>query len=166
MKKLLYIASIVAFIASITACKTTEQNYRAAYELATQKKQSDDTVTDRLISQENIPSQVTVGGVTLPMKTEYTRQVRDIEGADPDNFKKYNVVIASFRQLFNAKSVRKRAVEAGFDNAFVVVNNQQVYFVIAQSCATPAEAEAALKKVENVKPVVMNNPYPYILSRP
>ena len=38
MKKLLYIASIVAFIASITACKTTEQNYRAAYELATQKK--------------------------------------------------------------------------------------------------------------------------------
>lgn len=166
MKNIVYIVIIIALICSISACKTTEQNYRAAYELAQQKKAGTDTVTDRLIDREAGPAQVTVGGISLPMKTEYTRPVRDLEGFNINDFQKYNVVIASFRQLFNAKSVRKRAIEAGFDKAFIVINNEQVYYVIAASCATPAEAEAALKKVNDVKPVVMKSPYPYIMRRP
>lgn len=166
MKKIVYLSIIIAALASISACKTTEQNYRAAYELAQQKKTSTDTVTDRLIEREAGPAQVTVDGISLPMTTEYTRPVNNLEGFNAGDFKKYNVVIASFRQLFNAKSVRKRAIEAGFDKAFIVSNNQQVYFVIAVSCTTPTEAEAALKKVTEVKPVVMKSPYPYIMRRP
>lgn len=166
MKKIVYLTIIIALISSISACKPTEQNYRAAYELAQQKKAGTDTVTDRLIDSEAAPAQVTVDGISLPMKTEYTRPVRDLDGFNIADFKKYNVVIASFRQLFNAKSVRKRAIEAGFDKAFIVVNNEQVYIVIAASCSTPAEAEAALKKVNDVKPVAMKSPFPYIMRRP
>ena len=166
MKQIIYIAIIIAIFSTISACKTTEQNYRAAYELAQQKKTDTDTITDRLINREAGPARVTVDGVSLPMKAEYTRPIRDLEGFNIGDFKKYNVVIASFRQLFNAESVRKRAIEGGFDKAFIVINNEQVYIVIAESCSTPAEAEAALKKVNDAKPVVMKSPYPYIMRRP
>lgn len=167
MKKIIFSIITTAMFCSIfSACKTSEKNYRAAYELAQQKKTDSDSETDDLIKKDDQPRQLTIDGVTLPIKSIYTTPVRNIEGFNPADVKKYNVVIASFRQLFNAKSVRKRAIDAGFDKALILVDRDQVYYVVAQSCATAAEAETALKKVTKSNPVVMKDPFPYILRRP
>ncbi|MDE6353164.1 MAG: SPOR domain-containing protein [Muribaculaceae bacterium] len=167
MKNTIYSIIAISLICStFTSCKTSEKNYRAAYELAQQKKTESDGETDNLIKKEEGPQSTLIDGVVLPVKSVYTSPVRDIEGFDPADVKKYNVVIASFRQLFNAKSVRKRAITAGFDKAYILVDRDKVYYVVAQSYSTAAEAEAALKKVTKAEPVVMKSPYPYILRRP
>lgn len=48
MKKILLIISVIVVVFSITSCKTTEENYRSAYELAKEKKtETGDSLIDR-----------------------------------------------------------------------------------------------------------------------
>lgn len=163
MKKLILIIALVAVI--LPACKTTEANYRAAYEIAKQKEKAgiDSTVYAK-IRQEARPHQVVVGGDTIAMKAEYVTLVPDMD-QNSDLFLQYNVVTGQFKQLFTAKDMRKRLINNGFADAIVIQTREPLYYVVAVSVATPAEAAEALKKVrESSFPT--RDPFPWILKRP
>lgn len=165
MRFMLILLLAGAMLPTMWSCKTSEANYRAAYELARQKDTAgvDSTVYSRIRSEER-PQTVVAGGDTLAMKTEYVR-LTDGCGGTAEGFRPYNVVIARFKQLFNAKSVRSRAIEAGYKDAFIVQTREPLYYVVAVSCATTAEARKALADVTKRQPVVMRDPCPFILRK-
>lgn len=165
MRFMLLMLLVGAMLPTAWSCKTSEANYRAAYELARQKETAGvDSTVYSAIRREERPQTVVIGGDTLAMKSEYVR-LTDGCGGTSEGFRPYNVVIARFKQLFNAKSVRSRAIEAGYSDAFIVQTREPLYYVVAVSCATPAEAREALADVSRREPVVMRDPCPFILHK-
>lgn len=165
MRNIIVIIITAAIITAASGCKTTEENYRAAYELAKQKNASggiDSTIYSR-IRNEARPQTTIVNGDTLAMKSEYVRLTPDC--GSPEQFHTYNVVIAQFKQLFNAKSVRKRAIEAGYADALIVQTREPLYYVVAASSNSTAEIQKSLGKIQSTPPVVLKEPCPFILRR-
>lgn len=162
MKKTVVIGAIAGLVVAVTGCKTTEANYRAAYEIAKEKQMDggDSTVTAGL-KNEQLPRMTVFSGVKLPIRTEPLNLTKD-GGGDPSTFKVYNVVAASFKQLFNANSFRDRLKQQGFDS-FLVHNRQRTYFVVALTTQSPAEAAEALERLKGLDGVVMKAPFPYVL---
>lgn len=161
MKKILFVAAIAAVV--LTGCKTTEANYRAAYEIAKEKQQraEDDGSTARLQTFAD-PKEITVDGIKLMMHTEPIGFIAD-GGVTRESIRKYNVVVGRFRQLFNAKQMRERLIASGYDEACVVTTRDAGYYVIAESCATATEAEKGLEKVKDDSTLSLRAPLPYIL---
>lgn len=106
-----------------------------------------------------------IGSDTLPMTTQYVSFTTQA-GGDVADFHRYNIVIAQFKQLFNAKAMRARAVEAGYTRSFVVQTREPLYFVIAESLKTPAEARHALDSIRAAGLLPMKEPAPWVLRTP
>lgn len=150
MKKIVYLL-MAAMLLSLFGCKTTEANYRSAYELAVKNKAPKDTVNDG-IDSDAIPEQW----------AEYVAFTQDA-GGDKSNMKTYCVVVAQFKQIFNAKAMRNRLESMGYSKAFIVQNAKPDYYVVAQSFETVSEAETALKAISKDKNLIIRTPYPRIL---
>ena len=104
MKKTFLLLAIATL--SLTACKTTEANYRAAYEMALQKdKEGIDEETYALIKQEEAPQEIGSEGDKLRVITQSVVVTKNA-GNDDASIRRYNVAIGSFRQVFNAKAMR------------------------------------------------------------
>lgn len=162
MKKIIHAAAIVALILSVASCKTTEANYRAAYEIAKEKQLDggDSTVTAGL-KNELQPRMMTIQGVQLPVRTEPLVATKD-GGKTTAELKVYNVVAASFRQKFNAQSYQKRLIEAGYDS-FLANNRAGTFFVVAATTQSPAEASAQLDKLKGESGFHFQPTFPYVL---
>lgn len=167
MKRFPILISLTALLAAVgaTSCKTTEENYRKAYETAVAQRQEatgiDSTIYGRIRNSANT-STLLVGGEELPMRSEYIGYDAD-GGSSRDNVKKYNIVAGQFRQIFNAKQMRQRLMDAGYDSAMVVHTREPLYYVITQSITTPQEALKAWRKVNSDKGIVLKSPLPFIL---
>lgn len=149
----------------MTGCKTSEKNYRAAYEVAKQKMNEsavDSTVLDK-ISQAQQPKETILEGVTLPIRTFPIGYAKD-GGASKEVVRRYNVVVGQFRQIFNAKAMRERLRINGYEGAFVLTDRNQNFYVVAVSCSTPAEAAVALDKVKANPTISLKAPLPWILQ--
>ncbi len=155
---------IIIFITAITftSCKTTEANYRKAYETAREKHfdGGDSTVTENL-KNNMLPKNLVIQGISLPVRTEAMGITKN-GGATKETIKLYNVVTASFKQLFNAQSMRKRLSELGY-NSFILHNRDLTYYVVAGTADTPKEASEMLNKVRNETSIITHNPFPYVL---
>lgn len=161
MKKLILFLTILSLTAGFYSCKTTEANYRNAYETAkTKRTQTGDSVTTEALIDQQRPKPITVDGVTMNVRTEY---VRPADRAQASLLKKYCVVVGRFRQIFNANSMAKRLVEGGYPNAFVVRNGMDEHYVVAASTAIPAEAAAMIERIQNDRSLTLHSPYPYVL---
>jgi len=162
MKKLVFVVMFAALL--LGGCKTSESNYRAAYEVAKQKKNDSavDSVTLAKIARTDLPQETTLEGVKLPMRTFPIGYAKD-GGASREVVKHYNVVVGQFRQIFNAKAMRERLMAAGYGGAFVLNDRDQNYYVVAASCATPLEAAEALEKVRKDPTISLKEPLPWIL---
>lgn len=146
-----------------TGCKTTEANYSAAYEIAKQKK--DAGLTDEELAgfrrEEAMPKTVYKGD-SIPLKGMYVKRV---EGAQVHL---YTVVAASFKQLFNARSVMKRLQEAGGEWSEPVLlqdPRDQRYYVGAFTTASLDSAVTAMRHLEASSPVTLTSPNPFILRK-
>ena len=164
MKKLILMA--IALIAlGFVACKPTENNYRKAYE--------------RTIARDSVrtPFEQTIYGryrrdvQTIPMhagtdtvNVHSTRvYLTDGEGARREQMRKFCVVIAEFKQLLNARSIRDRFKAAGYADAFIVQTAEPYYYVIAASYPTLADALTLKNHLTQSTPVALKAPCPYIL---
>lgn len=164
MKKILTLTAAALVLAG---CKTSEANYRAAYETAkrqTEARHGDPDVPTRQLQQYDMPRPTAVApGDTLPVLKERVTPV-NVEGITTGGkVQAYNVVVGQFRQMFNAKAMLGRLIPGGYKDAFVVKDSQQVYYVIAQSGATPDEAGMALRSVEADSTMRLSAPLPFIL---
>lgn len=156
---------LILALASLTACKTSEANYRAAYEKTVAAREAADEgdayAYDR-DSKQSAAQAVIVGSDTIPVVIERVSVV-SADGETAPQALAYNVVAGRFKQRFNAFSLRDRLVAAGYKDAFVVQNAEPYYFIVAATFATAKEAQTALDRLKADAPVVMNPPLPYIL---
>lgn len=163
MKKILI--PIVVMLLGLSACKTTEQNYRNAYETAISHREDnsgvDSTIYSRIRNSAH-KSQLAVGSDTLDIRTEYIGYPEG-GGSSRETVQRYNVVTGQFKQIFNAKAMRQRLIDQGYD-AFIVNTREPLYYVVAATCSTAAEAAEQLHRVEADKSIVLKAPLPFILQ--
>lgn len=154
MNKAYYLLNMVAFmlLLSVASCKTTEENYKAAYDIAVKKQESGagkDVST--IISQEKRKREYQlIGKDSIRVKTEY---ISMIDGP-VNNVEKYGIVVGEFKQVFNARSYRNRINNIENDSvnpAFVVMNRMKQYYVIYRSFESKNAAAAFMKNESNFK---------------
>lgn len=162
---ILYPLAATALCLAPTSCKTTEANYKKAYEAAVEKQNegyTDEEIT-AMAREEAIPKTVYKGD-SIPMRGVYVNTVK----LDPPvaTALRYNVVVASFKQRFNAMSVLSRLQAAGYDNCRLLIDKDQLYYVAASTTDSLDDAVATLRQLKDSSPVALKPPFPYILRRP
>lgn len=165
MKRTALILASVALLAT-AGCKTTEENYRAAYEKAVQARAEQDSIDSTIYGHERRRQQTTTVDTPsgpVEVKVQLVR-VTDEGGGIAENLRRFNVVVGQFKQLFNAKSLRERLVDAGYPGAFVVETGEPYYYIVLASFADAAQAKAELEKFEGAGAFAMKAPCPFILD--
>lgn len=165
-------AALLLSLLAATSCKTSEANYRAAYEAAVESINEGYTTEElEAIAREEAMPKTLFRGDSIPLKGVYVNTVK-LPGADSDSAarqlpaRQYNVVVAQFKQRFNANSVLKRLQEGGFPDALLLIDRDQMYYIVAGTTDSLEDAVALLRRVESSSPVAMKSPCPFILRRP
>lgn len=164
MKYKIFLAAAAAVALLAGGCKTTEANYRSAYEKALEKRNEGLSAEEiaAFAREEAIPRTV-FRGDSIPLRGAY---VKCVAGGVDGQILPYSVAVATFRQKFNAESVFKRLQAAGFTDAALLVDKDERYLVAATTDSTLESAVGSLRRVETTSPVAMRAPFPYILKRP
>lgn len=149
---------------ALFGCKTTEENYRRAYEAVKQKETDglEGTIFNRY-RERAVEANTIYGSDTLRYVRESVRVTLD-QGVPQERMKRYNIVVGQFKQLFHAKSMRDRFVEAGYPAAFIVQTGEPLYYVVAFTTEQPQEAATQLQKLQTSSPIRLADPCPWILS--
>lgn len=164
MKKTAFIVVAMIMALSFNSCKTSEKNYKAAYDITMNKKrameETDSETYGKILAEKNQATAI-VNGDSVKLVTEYVNMVDD----SPKLLKKYNVVVGEYKQIFNARSFRDR-LKAENKQSYVVMDAKRMYFVVAEGFDTSSEAAEYLKNIH--KNVKMRIPIenPWILKRP
>ena len=154
---------------ALTGCKTSEENYRKAYERATAKNDRNVTEFENTI-YNRYRGQVRDVAVDLDGRTVNTKVIR--VKVTPDGggirewLKKYSVVVGEFKQLFNARSMQTRFVDAGYPRAFLVENGEPYYYIVIDSSNDLAAMEVLADSLRQSSPIPLKDDFPYILQTP
>lgn len=165
MKKIFFILGILALLGAVS-CKTTEANYRAAYEKVMEKQtETGDSLTTAMLRKSQEPSTITFNenGKQYPLPVLTVPVNRKVDAGQQDGLRLYCVTVGRFKQVFNAKSMCERLVGDGYAEACVVHDRQNYYYVVASSAASPAAATEQLEAVRADKRLSLRAPFPYIL---
>lgn len=154
MNKTLYLIGSIVFMMLLSAasCKTTEENYKAAYDIAVKKQESGAgrDVSSYISRERRLNEYKQVGTDSVRIVIEH---VSVVDGP-VNNAEKYGVVVGEFKQVFNARSYRDRinnAENSPETPAFVVMNAMKQYYVIYRSFDTKTGAAAFMKNKGNFK---------------
>ncbi len=153
----------------MSACKTTEANYRAAYEKAVAGRDSADALENTIYGRERrqvgFSYVATAQGDTVGVKKQLVR-ITEGGGGIRENLKPYCVVVGQFKQKFNAVSMRDRlAIEQGaMPGAFVVETAEPYYYVVGASFGSLADATACLRRYTDEQVLPFRSPLPFILQ--
>lgn len=154
MNKTLYLIGSIVFMMLLSAasCKTTEENYKAAYDIAVKKQESGAgrDVSSYISREKRLNEYKQVGTDSVRIVIEH---VSVVDGP-VNNAEKYGVVVGEFKQVFNARSYRDRinnAENSPETPAFVVMNVMKQYYVIYRSFDTKTGAAAFMKNKGNFK---------------
>ncbi len=166
MKYLSIATALALIVPMLFSCKTTEENYREAYQKTIAARNEDAALDSTIYGVQR--RQMQSATVTTPAGPVEVRRhvVRVTEGGGgiPEKLHQYNVVVGQFKQLFNAKSLRDRLADGHYPTAFVVETAEPYYYVVLQSFDDAAEASAALNEFKTKKVIAMREPCPFILD--
>lgn len=161
-----------AIIAAVTltlfsACKTSEKNYRTAYETARQhqiERNGGDLTNGIAMTQTGQlkPTLHTVGDVSFPMATTWVRSESGVT-SPIDSIHKYNVAVGQFKQIFNARSMFNRLKQSHYPDAVMMKTSEGYYVVATMSTTVPIEALKGLEEVKADTTVKPHEPFPFIL---
>lgn len=157
-------AAAMALLLVANGCKTTEANYRAAYEKAV-ARQNEGLTPEELQGFERekaVPVSIWRGD-SIPLRARYARTMA--ETPQTTAAARYNIIVAEFTQRFNATSAAERARTGGYPDARVLFDNEKRYYVSAVSAATLDSAVVLLHHVDSAPPMPMRTPCPYILEK-
>lgn len=159
---------LIVFLAAVAlvSCKTTEENYRKAYERTVAARAEQDSIDQTIYGRER--HNMTEHSVSTPagevkVKSQFVR-VTDGGGGIPESLRRYNVVAGQFKQIFNAKSFRERLADGGYPSAFVVETAEPYYYIVVGSFSDVQQAQAQLEKLAKDKSVTVKPPCPFILD--
>ena len=166
MRKNWYILALVLMAVATVSCKTSEENYRSAYEIAAERRTSTGTVDRQLggfIEREKRLAETrVVAGDSVRLVTE---RVSMVDGKASD-LHKYCVVVGDFKQVFNARSFCTRINEAEANNvSYVVMNPEKMYYVVYKGFDTKEDAAIFLRNKDNFK-ILVPKKEPWIIEVP
>lgn len=149
----------------LPCCKTSEENYKKAYLTAIEKR--DESYTDEeidLMTREEAIPRAVYKGDSIPLKGVYVNTVK----LDPPvaACKRFNVIVATFKQRFNAQSVLGRLRKADYPDCRLLIDKDETYYVAAYTTDTLDRAVEMLRHIEKNPPLQMKSPCPYILRKP
>lgn len=154
----------LAALVGMAACKSSEANYRAAYDV-TKARQLEmkgvDEATYARIEAERTANTAVIDGDSVRM---VTNRVNMVDGAQA-GVKPYGVVVGEYKQLFNARSFRDRLKKEGHDS-YVVKDSDSNHYVIVEGFDTPQEAAAFLKEIGTRVKMRIPIEKPWILAQP
>ncbi|MBD5345625.1 MAG: hypothetical protein HDR92_00640 [Bacteroides sp.] len=161
---------LLPFVAAMSltllcGCRTTESNYKNAYEtvVAHQREKNDSDVPGMTQSGTPLPKETEIApGVTVPLLTAWISSAKENDVADRDTVKRYNVAVGRFRQAFNARQMLSRLRSSGYPEA-LVLKSTDCYFVATSTTAIPDSAINRLRRVEADSSLRLRAPYPFIL---
>lgn len=161
MRKLFFIAAAALLLAG---CKANQAVYRKVYESAVATHDSnsvDPTIYDhyREMARQRV---IKLGDDSLPLTVEFVSFTREPE-ADPSLMQRYNVVVASFKQIFNARRMRDRLSTIGYQTPFIVQTREPLYYVVASTANSAQAALDALRHVEADSNLRLKKPMPFVL---
>lgn len=167
MKHIFYpIVALIAVCAAMSGCRTSEANYRQAYERAMAGRDSamaiDSTIYGRYRRDFTTQQVQLAGGRTADVIVQRVK-LTDGMGVPPEYLRRYNVVVGRFKQIFNARSMRERLADSGFPRAMVLETAEPYYYVVINSFATADEAFAAMDSIAEGA-IAMRPPLPYVLD--
>lgn len=160
MKRLLYCITLALLL---TACYTTEENYKAAYDKAKERTRENMGGTIYDMSQaERVRATEIINGDSVRLLRSYFNVVDD----KYENTKKFGVVVAEFDQLLNARSYRDRLKQnEGFLSYVVYTNREKKYCVVAQAYDEKEPAALFIRNIKQHMKMKVLVPRPYILQR-
>ena len=160
MKRLLYCITLALLL---TACYTTEENYKVAYDKAKERTRENMGGTIYDMSQaERVRATEIINGDSVRLLRSYFNVVDDKYEAT----KKYGVVVAEFDQLLNARSYRDRLKQnEGFQSYVVYTNREKKYCVVAQAYDEKESAALFIRNIKQHMKMKVLVPRPYILQR-
>ena len=160
MKRLLYCITLALLL---TACYTTEENYKAAYDKAKERTRENMGGTIYDMSQaERVRATEIINGDSVRLLRSYFNVVDD----KYENTKKFGVVVAEFDQLLNARSNRDRLKQnEGFQSYVVYTNREKKYCVVAQAYDEKEPAALFIRNIKQHMKMKVLVPRPYILQR-
>lgn len=167
MKKILVLLALGALAAG---CKTSEANYRAAYDKAMEGRAGRDSIENTIYGAARHGMDMRLARYGADSAEIKTQRVRVTEGGGGlrEWLRPYSVVAGQMKQFFNAQSLRERLADNGFPRAFVVETSEPYYYIVTGSCATEEEAvrEAAALRRRTDFPARMKSPLPFVLYNP
>lgn len=145
MRVNIFITAIL--LISSFSCKTTESNYREAYQIAISNNKANETDSniESQISQKRITPVTENSDNDIVIKREF---VTVVDG-ERSLLNSYNVVVAEFTQQFNAKSFSNRLISQHQTSSYVLKNNKNKYFTIIEGFNTRDEAIEYIQKLES-----------------
>ena len=150
MRKLFFIAAAALLLAG---CKANQAVYKKVYESAVATRDYREMARQRIIK---------LGDDSLPLTVEFVSFTREPE-ADPSLMQRYNVVVASFKQIFNARRMRDRLSTVGYQTPFIVQTREPLYYVVASTANSAQAALDALRHVEADSNLRLKKPMPFVL---
>lgn len=164
MRNVILSALAVVIALSVSSCKTSEANYRTAYEIAKNKHNAGEAVdeeTSRRILQEQTRNTAIVAGDSVRLVKIRVNAVDD----ESSVVKPFGVVVGEYKQPFNARSFRDRLKQEG-KPAYVVMDGDRVYYVVVRGFDTSPEAAEYLRRVRDDVQMHIPIEKPWILELP
>ncbi len=149
MKLILKSIPLLVMVCLLAGCKPSEKNYRAAYEVAVAKRQSEAPDSSAGLGdavRDGAPTRREVDGKTVWVLTEPLSRV-DAQGAPAA----WNVAVAAYKMNANARSHAERLQGEGYE-ASLLKNSDGMIYVVAASPESLAEAAAFIEEFKSKHP--------------
>ena len=162
MKKISYIIVLLVAV-MMTACHSSEKNYREAYEKAMERRQTGVGAEQyaKIEAERQRFTHVIDGDSVRMVYVNANIAIDSTVVAHP-----YNVVVATFTQRINAKSYCDRLrEECGLPGYVLYGGPEKQFFVVAQGFETSGEAAAMLRDLDKKVCLKILEPLPWILKK-
>lgn len=156
------------FWLALTGCRTTEANYRAAYQAAraaadARAADDDDGLdpeTRAMLERQKLRgvTRQVVGTDTLLITTLFVKMTAGV----PERVPRYSVAINSFSQRFNALALMHRLHDNGYPQAYVFETGAPQYYVATAGTNALDSLPTLLQAATNAPAIAP--PYPGIIQ--
>ena len=153
---------VMAVAAVLWSCHSTEANYKASYDKAVAASRTGEKGEQYLHDQElRKKSNYAVDGDSIRLLRHHFSAVDD----NPDVIKNYSVVVAEFKQQFNAVSYRDRLRDEGHGAYVVYVSAKKLYCVVVEGYDDISSAATFVNNPEKYMKLKVLVPRAWVLVR-
>lgn len=163
MKRIAYILLVAVIGLMMTSCHSNEHNYKVAYDKAMEKYRDGVGAEEyeRILAEQVRPTAV-VNGDSVILRTMHVNVTDDSVSV----LKPYSVIVAQFKQKFNAITMRDRLhKEEGFKSYVLFGGPDKKYFVVVKGFDELDVATAFLKNIDKSVKMKILEPKAWILER-